>query len=60
MTEVRCPSLIDASCGMKHNDRSSRSPTLQAAVFKRTRERPKPPIEVDPAVPQMLSDITVK
>ena len=29
-------------------------------MFKRTRERPKAPIEVDPTVPKMLSDITVK
>jgi eukaryotic-like serine/threonine-protein kinase len=34
--------------------------TVQSAMFKRTRERPKAPIEVDPAVPKMLSDITVK
>ena len=34
--------------------------TVQAAIFKRIRERPKPPIEVNPAVPKMLSDITAK
>jgi tetratricopeptide (TPR) repeat protein/predicted Ser/Thr protein kinase len=34
--------------------------TVQSAMFKRTRERPKAPIEVDPTVPKMLSDITVK
>ena len=34
--------------------------TLQGSMFKRTREIPKPPIEVDPTVPKPLSDITVK
>ena len=34
--------------------------TLQGAMFKRTREKPKPPAEVDPAVPALLSDITAK
>lgn len=34
--------------------------TLQGAMFKRTREIPKPPIEVDTTVPKPLSDITVK
>ena len=34
--------------------------TVQAAMFKRTREKAKPPIEVDPTVPQALSDITAK
>jgi eukaryotic-like serine/threonine-protein kinase len=34
--------------------------TVQSAMFKRTRELPKPPIEVDPTVPRMLSDITKK
>ncbi|HEY4739226.1 MAG TPA: tetratricopeptide repeat protein [Candidatus Acidoferrales bacterium] len=34
--------------------------TVQGAMFKRTRERPKAPIEVDPTVPKMLSDITAK
>ncbi len=34
--------------------------TVQSAMFKRTRERPKAPIEVDPTVPKMLSDITAK
>ncbi len=34
--------------------------TVQSAMFKRTRERPKAPIEVDPTVPKMLSDITSK
>jgi eukaryotic-like serine/threonine-protein kinase len=36
------------------------SDSLQGAMFKRTREVPKPPIEVDPTVPQILSDITAK
>src|ERR1700722_14833307 len=36
------------------------SDSLQGAMFKRTREIPKPPKEVDPAVPQILSDITAK
>ncbi|HEV2104041.1 MAG TPA: tetratricopeptide repeat protein [Candidatus Acidoferrum sp.] len=34
--------------------------TLQGAMFKRTREKPRPPAEVDPAVPALLSDITAK
>ena len=34
--------------------------TLQSAMFKRTREAPRPPQEVDPAVPSLLSDITAK
>jgi serine/threonine protein kinase/tetratricopeptide (TPR) repeat protein len=34
--------------------------TVQAAMFKRTRERPKSPIEVDATVPKPLSDITAK
>jgi eukaryotic-like serine/threonine-protein kinase len=37
-----------------------RSDSLQGAMFKRTREIPKPPIEVDPTVPQILSDVTAK
>ncbi len=37
-----------------------KSDSLQGAMFKRTRELPKPPIEVDPNVPQVLSDITAK
>src|SRR5271154_3934199 len=36
------------------------SDSLQGAMFKRTREVPKPPIEVDPTVPKVLSDITTK
>jgi serine/threonine protein kinase/lipopolysaccharide biosynthesis regulator YciM len=36
------------------------SDSLQGAMFKRTREIPKPPKEVDPTVPQILSDITAK
>jgi len=36
------------------------SDSLQGAMFKRTREIPKPPKEVDPNVPQILSDITAK
>ncbi len=34
--------------------------TVQAAMFKRTREKAKAPIEVNPEVPKMLSDITAK
>ena len=34
--------------------------TAQAAMFKRTSERPRPPIEVDGKVPRLLSDVTVK
>ena len=37
-----------------------RSDSLQGAMFKRTREVPKPPVEVDPTLPQILSDITTK
>jgi len=37
-----------------------KSETTQAAMFKRTRELPKPPISVDSTVPRLLSDITVK
>ncbi len=34
--------------------------TTQAAMFKRTREVPRPPIEADPTVPQFLSDVAAK
>jgi serine/threonine protein kinase/Tfp pilus assembly protein PilF len=34
--------------------------TIQGAMFKRTKERSASPQSVDPSVPQMLSDITVK
>lgn len=34
--------------------------STQSAMYKRTRELPKPPIEVEPSVPRLLSDITVK
>jgi eukaryotic-like serine/threonine-protein kinase len=37
-----------------------RSDSLQGAMFKRTREVPKPPIEVDASAPKILSDITAK
>ncbi len=37
-----------------------KSETAQAAMFKRTRELPRPPIEVDSTVPRLLSDITAK
>ena len=37
-----------------------KSDTVQASMFKRTRELPKPPIAVDPAIPQALSDITAR
>lgn len=34
--------------------------TMQGAMFKRTKEKPRPPAEVDPSVPALLSDITAK
>jgi len=34
--------------------------TVQAAMFKRTRERPKPPIEIDRTVPPFLSAVAAK
>jgi serine/threonine protein kinase/predicted negative regulator of RcsB-dependent stress response len=34
--------------------------TIQAAMFKRTRERPKPAIDVDPTVPPFLSAVAAK
>ena len=34
--------------------------TVQRAMFKRTREQSKPPIEADATIPPVLSDITVK
>ena len=34
--------------------------TMQGAMFKRTREKPRLPVEVDPTVPALLSDITAK
>jgi serine/threonine protein kinase/lipopolysaccharide biosynthesis regulator YciM len=34
--------------------------TTQAAMFKRTREVPRPPAEADPTVPRFLSDVAVK
>ena len=34
--------------------------TVQAAMFKRTRERPKPAIEIDPTVPPFLSAVAAK
>ena len=34
--------------------------TVQAAMYKRTKEIPRPPREVDPEVPEMLSAITAK
>jgi tetratricopeptide (TPR) repeat protein/predicted Ser/Thr protein kinase len=37
-----------------------RADTVQGAMYKRTKEIPQPPREVDPEVPQMLSDITAK
>jgi tetratricopeptide (TPR) repeat protein/predicted Ser/Thr protein kinase len=36
------------------------SETAQSAMFKRTREVPKAPIEIDSTVPRLLSDITAK
>jgi len=37
-----------------------KSDTPQASMFKRTSERPRPPIEVDAKIPRLLSDATVK
>ena len=34
--------------------------TIQGAMFKRTREKPRAPAEVDATVPALLSDITAK
>jgi eukaryotic-like serine/threonine-protein kinase len=34
--------------------------TVQGAMFKRTREASKQPVEVDPTIPVVLSDITTK
>ncbi|MFZ0738852.1 MAG: tetratricopeptide repeat protein [Candidatus Acidiferrales bacterium] len=34
--------------------------TVQGAMFKRTREKPRPPIEEDPSIPPFLNDVTVK
>ena len=34
--------------------------SMQSLMFKRTREKPAPPIEVDATVPALLSDITAK
>ena len=34
--------------------------TVSAAMYKRTKETPRPPIEVDPTVPPRLSDIAAK
>ena len=34
--------------------------SVQATMFKRTRERAKPPIEVNPEIPKILSDIATK
>jgi serine/threonine protein kinase/tetratricopeptide (TPR) repeat protein len=34
--------------------------TMQGVMFKRTREKPRPPAEADLSVPALLSDITVK
>jgi eukaryotic-like serine/threonine-protein kinase len=34
--------------------------STQQAMFKRTREVPKPPIDIEPTVPRLLNDITVK
>jgi eukaryotic-like serine/threonine-protein kinase len=34
--------------------------TIQGAMYKRTREKPRLPAEVDPNVPALLSDITAK
>jgi serine/threonine protein kinase/tetratricopeptide (TPR) repeat protein len=34
--------------------------SVQATMFKRTRERAKPPIEVNPEIPRILSDIATK
>jgi serine/threonine protein kinase/tetratricopeptide (TPR) repeat protein len=34
--------------------------TVQAAMFKRTKERPRPAIQVDPTLPRFLSDTVTK
>jgi serine/threonine protein kinase/tetratricopeptide (TPR) repeat protein len=34
--------------------------SVQATMFKRTREKAKPPIEVNPEIPRILSDIATK
>jgi serine/threonine protein kinase/tetratricopeptide (TPR) repeat protein len=41
-------------------DMPYKADTVQKSMFKRTRERPKPPIEVDPTVPKFLSDVVEK
>jgi tetratricopeptide (TPR) repeat protein/predicted Ser/Thr protein kinase len=41
-------------------DMPYKAETAQKAMFKRTRERPKPAIEVDPTVPKYLSDLVEK
>jgi tetratricopeptide (TPR) repeat protein/serine/threonine protein kinase len=41
-------------------DMPYKAETTQKAMFKRTRELPKPAIEIDPTVPKFLSDIAVK
>jgi len=34
--------------------------TAQAAMYKRTREVPRPPVEADPSIPRFLSDVACK
>lgn len=41
-------------------DMPYKAETAQKAMFKRTRELPKPAIQVDPTVPKYLSDVTEK
>ena len=41
-------------------DMPYKAETVQAAMFKRTRERPRPAIQVDPALSPFLSDIAAR
>ncbi|MGA8554690.1 MAG: protein kinase, partial [Candidatus Acidiferrales bacterium] len=41
-------------------DMPYKAETVQKAMFKRTRELPKPAIEIDPSVPKFLSDVAEK
>ena len=41
-------------------DMPYKADTVQKAMFKRTRELPKPAIEIDPTVPKFLSDVAEK
>lgn len=41
-------------------DMPYKAETVQAAMFKRTKERPQPVIQVDPSIPRLLSEIAGK